>query len=153
MSQSPQCLDNDEVTVRVETNGQLVAKTSQVLDYQQRAIALNDICLWDAVAQLEKVRKNKKKTYEDVQSVLDNSPEGDGATQEDDSEHINVGVTAETLLSSVSRVRPKMNFLSQHPDCLTHTVQINCSQNRFIPVPIGPSIPRRDREESKERYS
>jgi len=34
----------------------MIAKTSQIWDYQQRPPMLNDLCLWDMTAQADKVK-------------------------------------------------------------------------------------------------
>lgn len=52
--------EEDEVIVTVQPNGELAAKTSQVLDYQERSSLLDDLCLCDMTAQFEKIRKKRQ---------------------------------------------------------------------------------------------
>lgn len=49
--------------------------------------------------------------------------------------------------------QPYFDFTDNYPNQKTHMIKILSTQNRWIPVPIGPAIPRRGREENKERYS
>jgi hypothetical protein len=128
-----------EVTVTVEHNGELSANTSQVLNYQERSPFLDNLCLWDMVAQVEKIRKIKQDEAEDA--------------KDNDSNYNDIpNMECEDILASDTRVRPRLSFSSRHPDRMTHVQRVLQTQKRFIPVPIGPSIPRRDREQVKERY-
>lgn len=54
--------DEDDVLVELLPNGILKARVTQVTDYQLRAPAFNNLCLWDAAAQLDKVRIPATKT-------------------------------------------------------------------------------------------
>jgi len=48
-------LSLDEIRIDVNHNGQLIAKTNQVTDYQLRSPALSNLILWDFIAQTEKI--------------------------------------------------------------------------------------------------
>ena len=139
--------EENEVTVVVKPNGDLIAKTSQVLDYQERSPFLDEICLWDMTAQTEKVRKSKQSELED----------------NDDYSNYNININIEKngqknpenlkdVLTSNKKTRPKFNFSIYHPEETTHEQKILRCEKKFIPVPIGPSIPRRDDDQAKERY-
>ncbi len=54
--------NEDDVLVELLPNGILKARVTQVTDYQLRAPAFNNLCLWDAAAQLDKVRIPATKT-------------------------------------------------------------------------------------------
>lgn len=49
--------ETDEVAIFVDTLGKLIARASQVADYQLWDASLNNICVWDFVAQVEKINK------------------------------------------------------------------------------------------------
>src|SRR5438309_1141974 len=51
--------NNEEVIIAVEPTGKLIAHCSQVLDYQQHSSRLSDLCLWDSISQVEKIRRIK----------------------------------------------------------------------------------------------
>ena len=98
-------------------------------------------------AQVEKMRKTKKNQTdedEDINSDCDNMDTG--------SDDINKYGSLKDILTSDTRVRPKLSFSSDHPDRMTHMQRVLQTRKRFIPVPIGPSIPRRDDDKVKERY-
>ncbi|KAG1843115.1 hypothetical protein DFJ58DRAFT_731741 [Suillus subalutaceus] len=64
-------LQNDEIRIDSDNFGNLVPKAAQVMDYLHRDKKFNNICVWDFVAQVDKVkinRKNKKSQADDVDS-------------------------------------------------------------------------------------
>jgi hypothetical protein len=147
-------VNNDEIAIKVNHLGELIARTSQIVDYQQRSEVLNNLNLWNAIAQTEKIKKSKDRKSRD--------PEEDSEFYEHeayaDTEYQESAVNAsdrqsiEELLSCSSGIRPKLNFLANHPEHISHTLKIRTPVKRFVPVPIGPSIPRRDHEPVRERY-
>ena len=146
---------NNEIPIGVNQTGELIARTSQIIDYQQRSQLLKDLNLWDAVAQVEKVRKNKDRKQRNSED--DNGLNNYENEADDDIEpqgHINLNETqsVKELLTSCSRIRPRSNYLPDHPEYMSHTLRIRMPTKRFVPVPIGPSIPRRDREAVREQY-
>ena len=42
--------------------------------------------------------------------------------------------------------------MPSHPEAMSHIPQVRAPNRRFIPVPIGPGIPRRDRDNAKDHY-
>ena len=56
-------------------------------------------------------------------------------------------------LKSTKRKRPRIEFSSWHPESSTHYQRIRTRNNRLVPVPLGHSLPRRDRNESAERHA
>ncbi len=46
----------------------------------------------------------------------------------------------------------KIMFMERHPECHTHFQQVFLDSARLVPIPLGPSIPRRDRPQLYERY-
>ncbi|THU76713.1 hypothetical protein K435DRAFT_704153, partial [Dendrothele bispora CBS 962.96] len=53
---------------------------------------------------------------------------------------------------SVTKKRPRFEFLASHPQHTTHLIKVRSPQQRLVVVPVGPSIPRRDKPEVYERY-
>jgi len=78
-------INDKEIAIKVNQSGELIACTSQVVDYQQRSQLLSDLNLWDATAQLEKViktrdrklRNTNKDTDPDENEANDNVEETD----------------------------------------------------------------------------
>ncbi|KAK0452805.1 uncharacterized protein EV420DRAFT_1273617, partial [Desarmillaria tabescens] len=54
--------------------------------------------------------------------------------------------------SSFFLIESHVAFDSHHPEYHTHFQRIRTEEGRVIPVPLGPSIPRRDRSHLYERY-
>ena len=101
------------------------------VDYQYRSATLNDMCLYDYT------RFYRKKTIDaqdrkrlETQTILKSSD-----------------------TRNTHRGRPiseRQNFQAEHPQSSSH---INIKRTKpVVPVLIGPPIPRRDREDTKERY-
>ena len=56
-------------------------------------------------------------------------------------------------LSNCNRKRPRIEFTFDHDDKETHQQKVRVRQAWLVPVPIGPSIPCWDREDSKEKHA
>ncbi|KAF5326514.1 hypothetical protein D9611_000713 [Ephemerocybe angulata] len=161
----PEEENEDEVGVRVDGNtGELVLRTSQVNDYLLRGDRLKGLSLWDFVAQVDKVAIS---TDARVHKHRDNRPEeyskNGNCYDEDDSEdmeweasedHQSTISMAEMLLDT-HRLRPRSQLKEAHPDSRTHCLRVRLPTQRYVPVPIGPAIPRRDssKPEDIERHS
>lgn len=52
--------ENEEVAVSIAPSGQLVARPSQVADYQLRDEKLKHLCVWDFVSSIDKVPTSGK---------------------------------------------------------------------------------------------
>lgn len=111
--------ENSEVTVTVEPNGELTAKTSQVLDYQERSPFLDNLSLWDMTAQAEKIRKTKK-----VQAEEDEDNDSDCDNINVESEDINKYGSLKDIPTSDTRIHPRLSFSSHHPDGMTHVQRV-----------------------------
>src|ERR1700688_3705317 len=98
-------------------------------------------------AQVDKVRK-KNEARGSLDDDENSECEGTDTNVEVDNDRQNLS----DRLTSTSRIRPTYKFSSEHPDKQTHGQKIRQPQNHFVPVPIGPSIPRRDRDDCKEWY-
>lgn len=150
-------LADDDVAVAVKSDGELIAKAAQVADYQLRSEALNDLCVWDCIAQAEKIKKTTRKDtedeYEDELNELDDMDDMEAEADEPIGGILDGHHSIDEILAIRTHKRPRAEFLPDHVEATSHVLKINKPQNRRVPVPIGPSIPRRDREELKERYS
>ncbi|KAG1901511.1 uncharacterized protein F5891DRAFT_979346 [Suillus fuscotomentosus] len=53
-------LQNDKIRIGSDNFGNLMPKATQVMDYLHRDDKFSNICIWDFVAQVDKVKKSKK---------------------------------------------------------------------------------------------
>ncbi|KAF6764426.1 hypothetical protein DFP72DRAFT_799787, partial [Ephemerocybe angulata] len=144
----------DDVGVRVDgITGGLVLRSDQTADYLLRGKQLEAISLWDFVAQVDKIPNLS----------VPNSRGGEG-TEGTDEEEIDcsdcgpstgASTAIEELLLDTHRFRPRSEFQDTHLEARTHFLRIRLPTKRYIPVPIGPAIPRRDTTDPavNERYS
>lgn len=101
------------------------------VDYQYRSTSLDNICLYDFIRFYRKKPIDAK-----------------------DQKYLKTQLTSKNVDSEdVRRGRPPSErepFLSEHPQVSSH---INVKRiTPVVPVLLGPPIPRRDREDTKERY-
>ncbi|KAG2127794.1 hypothetical protein BD769DRAFT_1294014, partial [Suillus cothurnatus] len=144
-----------------------------VQDYMSRSFALQDMCIWDFVTQVE---KQKIKLSQDHDTT--NAFAGDDVTESDFQESMELDqfadtdntfsaqkvpekasedthdqrVSVEDIMKTKTRLRPSFELLDNHVESKTHRLVVCHPDRRCIPVPIGPSLPRRDRLEVRERY-
>jgi hypothetical protein len=150
----------EDVTITMTRSGHIAPKASQVADYLFRSEDLDDVCLWDCIAQVEKVSKASLRTFtkDSHDDDDDDDDESDPSSDHDDCGDVTIdGVYDELsgmseLLRSLSRKRPRLEFLCQHLEVATHVLRVRSPRKHFVPVPVGPAIPRRDREEVNARY-
>lgn len=128
----------DEVGVASNLRGEVIPKNGQVLDYMRRGKDLEQISLWDYVARVQKKTRNR----------VSNRKESRFSQEDDDK----VKLTLTTALNSTAISRAKYSFSEEHPDHESHVQQICRPEKKLIPVPIGPPMPRRDREKDMSRY-
>ncbi|CAF1614641.1 unnamed protein product [Rotaria sp. Silwood1] len=117
---------NEHFLIESAENNKMVFVNSRI-DYQHRDNTLNNYCLYDFTSWFR-----KKKIDENDKRILAKTNE-------------------ET--TSISRGRPsneRYKFLPQHPQHFSH-ILMKWTKPR-VPVLIGPMIPRRERDETKERY-
>lgn len=135
--------DEDEITFSVEDDGAVRPLASQVLDYITRPAALHHICLWDFIAQIKKVTKRNQTSDSSANSDIEATDLADGD---------NTHQSDRALLQLDTRTRPRFSLPVEHPEHDHKDMQIIHPHNRFIPVPIGPAIPRRDRVALYPKY-
>ena len=144
-------LNDDEVGVAVNGLGELVAKLDQVADYQARGMLLENVCVWDFVSQVDKIHRSKRTSALSAESESESETDDDPSDTDD---RVNdMTLKQRTLLTDESRKRPMVELNPSHGECASHVLRVRAPIRRFVPVPIGPSIPRRDKSELRERYS
>jgi hypothetical protein len=126
--------DQDNVTISFSPQGELLAKSNQVTDYLWRGRELDNLCLWDFISKIDKVTK---KSMSRTATQFDEEDEGTIYSPES---------------SEDKQTRKTIPFLSQHPETNTHVLHEKKPVSYFIPVPMGASLPRRDRPDVYEWY-
>jgi hypothetical protein len=100
---------------------------------------------------LLKSKKIERQKIKKKQHFDDNNDFHEGENNTDPQVDIDFSET-QTVHHSDSKAQSRSNYLPDHPEYMSHTLRIRTPTKRFVPVPIGPSIPRRDREAVRERY-
>lgn len=127
--------DTGEVLVTAH-QGQLIAHSSCVADYQLRGKKLKNVCLWDYLSSVEKTSVASRDNQNGNRCI-------DEEEEEDE--------TAD-LLSPTTWKRARAGFDIEHPESATHVQKVIHPIRRHVPVPLGPSIPRRDRQKELEKH-
>ena len=126
----------DEVGIATNLSGEIVPKNGQVLDYIRRGDGLQEVCLWEYVACIQKLTKK----------WVSHRSNNRGSLQQADKLEIDMA------FKSIATTRAKYMFSVSHPDHESHIQQVCRPEKRLTPVPIGPPLPCRDREEDMTRY-
>ncbi|CAF3822952.1 unnamed protein product [Rotaria sp. Silwood1] len=100
------------------------------IDYQYRSDVLNDMCLYDFVSTLYKKKMNRA----DLKYLSEAATSMTDKINEKDRPHYQ-----------------RYPFQKQHPQITPHLLME--SSERHVPILYGPQIPRRDRDDTRERYS
>ena len=162
---------NNELSVSVNKSGELIARSTQIADYQLRSEYLQNISVWDFISTLKKSTKSRYKnkktstspsTIEAVELEVDSNEleqEADGiviSEEQEDAEEVGDSLQSDAYytnsLSLKQRKKELFLFLPQHSESHTHCLVFHEKNKCLIPVPIGPSIPRRDQEKNYARY-
>ena len=152
-------IEDDEVTISTQEKGKLFAKANQVSDYQLQGKDLENWCVWDFISRAEKIRIRQACRRKDFSENVDNNMIVN-QSDDDDNELVNGENTARSSnLAEISTPNASgghqkliVHFQSEHIEATTHCSSIRSLDKKFIPVPIGPSLPRCDQEEVKARY-
>ena len=116
----------DVVTVDGSRDGELLMLSDQLTDYVFRSPKLKGVNVWDFIAQTIKVPRPKNKAIDNSDSVN---------------------------LADVTAWRCEYaDFLPGHPEFGHKCLKLLRSRDKHILVPIGPRLPRRDREDEYPRY-
>ena len=146
---SPESNEHDRICISVKQTGEIVAKASQVTDYQLHGDCLNNISVWDYVTQIEKISKAsdcQKSDDKDDSEDDENDDPPDYKSESDSAE------TIEEILNDTSRKWKRINLQLEHIEYIYHRTKVHTPDKRVVPVPIEPSIPRQDHEELKDKY-
>lgn len=148
--------DEEEVSIKVNEDGSLTELADQICDYTQRPVQVEYMCLWDFVANTEKVLLPKGDRAcnnceegsvgegEDRElnvDEVDTSDDGNGSLEKDINEE-GAAVPEET--------KGPYRFLVRHKESGRKGLRVR--EKKVVPVPIGPAIPRRDMPERYERF-
>ena len=120
----------EQFLIEHSNNPQKLVLVNLRMDYQFRSPALQSVCLYDFASRFH------RKSFIDKDRSI-----------------------AEQLFTSTEDIRPqtgrppqeRYTFMAQHPQASSHGIIKR--PRPVIPVLIGPQIPRKDREETQERYS
>ncbi|CAF1357094.1 unnamed protein product, partial [Adineta steineri] len=112
------------------TNGNRYVMVNTRLDYQHRSKDLNELCLYDFVSHF-----HKKIIDKSDRRLLNNMN----------------GCEGERLCTKGTKMNERHTFASAHPQSSSHIIIKHTTP--VVPVLLGPQIPRREREETSERYS
>jgi hypothetical protein len=158
--------DDTQVVISFDKAGNVHASISPVTDYIHRGSDLSDINVWNFIARVKKVTKksveSKKRRsklaeqsdYQAEEEILDTDFTDLFPDMEDDYGSAN---SVDHIFNSIRFQRPKILFSDHreqsHPQEDTHLLYVLHPDKRRVPVPLGPAIPRRDRNEQRQRYS
>ena len=117
----------DEQFLIEPSHGNKMVLINTRIDYQQRDNTLDDLCLYDYVSWYK-----KKKIDGNDRKILERN-------------------SRENVVPQRGRpINDRCRFLREHPQYLSH-ILMRWTQPR-VPVLVGPMIPRRERDDTKERY-
>ena len=129
-------IDNeDNVHVAFSRTGDVFERSSQVTNYRLRAKELNHLSVWEFTSTVDQVSKSRRQN-----SDWDDDDDDDEPEDED------------TLIENKRNSAHELH--AEHPEYLHKVQRIRrdpCKQ--FVPVPIGPALPRRDRPELYAKYA
>ncbi len=126
------------VFVERSADGKIVAKGSQVQDYIFRGAAFKEMCVWDFVSQTEKSSMQYLKCKDSASCF-----EEEDNNEEDGFQPVDGG--GRTPLA-------RDKFMDEHPESKTHLSLLRSIGKEYVPVPLGRSIYRCDRDDVKEEY-
>ncbi|KAI0349346.1 hypothetical protein OH77DRAFT_1582281, partial [Trametes cingulata] len=117
---------------------------------------LEEVCLWDFVAQTVKVAKSggDRDAGSDTDELDDEECEeyehGDESTMFDFSDGVGDTIPDDyfgehvDIMNSLSNKRQLVSFCDEHDESARKCIQVLRKTQRRIPVPIGPRLPRDD---------
>lgn len=147
----------DDVMLRCNRQGDIAVKANQMMDYMYRPLVFSHMCLWDYVACVDKITiKAESRRVEDQRSS-DCESEGDIDTTMPNSVNELNSFSTRVKLHDNSGLRGQKStlrgvFTSKHPEYMTHVAKMRKPINNYVPVPAGPKVYRRDREEDYWKY-
>ena len=122
--------DEEDFQIQPAENDNSYVLVNTRIDYQYRSDTLKNMCLYDFVSILY----NKKMNTTDLKYLS------------------KTAVPVEENVNKKGRPpNERYSFQKQHPQAATY-LMMKYSQSR-VPILYGPQIPRRDRDDTRERYS
>jgi hypothetical protein len=144
--------DQEEISISISGSGRVAELADQISDYTLRPTEISGLCLWDFVAKVEKVTGGRiarcNEVTEVVTDVADPSDDDDDGDS-DDSGGEDDGNVTEKAARGRKRIM-KYEFLVGHKERDRKFIRFR--KWDVVPVPIGPSIPRRDQPELYDWY-
>ncbi|KAJ7475563.1 hypothetical protein B0H11DRAFT_2427227, partial [Mycena galericulata] len=123
-------------------------------NYQLRGAELSDVSVWDFISRVDKVKKSADRRPH--KSAAENGIhdeyntyqffDGEAAAECEDI------MDSSSPFDAESRTRPRVALLQGHDQWKTHILRVRACNDFFVPVPIGPGIPRRDKKDLRARY-
>ncbi|KAF9011107.1 hypothetical protein BDQ17DRAFT_1298501 [Cyathus striatus] len=113
------------------------------------------MCLWDFVSCVD---KTPIKSRRDAGSVSDQQPDYnpgvDNYTLEldDDADDFDIPTNKQSDFNKRRR-RLQVSYKSEHPEHVSRIASVRLPGTYYVPIPCGPSIPRRDRSETQSRHA
>jgi hypothetical protein len=115
--------------------------------------------VWDFVARVEKVKKkeakrrhkkqhNGERPDDDLELELENTNPESAETRSSWNKEMDGDILAWS-----GRARPIVDLDTEHLEFDTHVLRVSTPILRKVPVPIGPALPRRDRDELKHMHA
>jgi len=139
--------DTNDVRLSFSRNGHIFECSSQVEDYRFRAEELNHISVWDFVSTVDQVPKSTNQTGEDY-----NELEGPGGNSVDDDNYDDDDNDMSIHDHKTNAGPYKLQM--EHRDYVRKVQRVRTHHwKHFVPVPIGPALPLRDRPELYPKYT
>jgi hypothetical protein len=110
--------EQDLITLSLDRSGKLVPTASQVCDYQKRGDPLQDVNVWDFVAQTQKIKppsaKHSKKPSVAKPDTSDHDSDSDDDNFQDDNEPAGQQPNRPTVESDPPAAEPKKQLWDCH---------------------------------------
>ena len=143
--------DDDEIAIQVDATGSISALADQVMDYMLRPKELENMCLWDFVAETDKRHGSNERMDTKEQ---DERCTWDGTTYTED-QNVEQGppvlnMTDQNGSKHGQPLATRYEFLPDHREKLNKHICMR--KENVIPVPIGSAMPRQDQPDVYAHY-
>ncbi|CAF4179769.1 unnamed protein product, partial [Adineta steineri] len=123
-------MTDEQFSIEQSTDPQKLVLINLRIDYQLRSPALEKVCLYEFVSFFH------RKSFTDKNRLNIDRPSTS---------------TEDVRLHSGRPLQERYSFMIEHPQAKSHGIMKRIKP--IVPVLLGPQIPRKDREETQERYS
>lgn len=151
--------EDEDVTIAPTLEGNVVQCSTQVHDYRFRSLALSHLSVWEFVSEVDKVKKPSVTRHANGAVYnSDHSEDSDDSGSDDGNDLIyerEGDLQDPHDLRNVQRGRKSQTFVLHpgHAQRGTKAQRLRSDPAKyFIPVPIGPALPRRDHPELLPKY-